>query len=71
MEDLQLWTVEELCSLLHLTRAAVYAQRSRNEPPGNLGIKLGKRILFKPRDISDYVDSRQALEVERVDALRG
>ena len=71
MEDLQLWTVEDLCSLLHVSRAAIYSQRLRGEMPGSLGVKLGKRIFFRPGDISDYIDSQQAREAERASTLRG
>ena len=72
MTDLQLWTVEDLCSLLHVSRAAIYSQRLRGEMPGSLGVKLGKRIFFRPGDISDYIESQQARdEAERASTLRG
>ena len=58
MRDLQLLTVEDLCSLLRVSRAAIYSQRLRGEMPGALGVKLGKRIFFRPVDIDNYIESQ-------------
>ena len=58
LTDLQLLTVEDLCSLLRVSPAAIYSQRHRGEMPGSLGAKLGKRIFFRPGDIEDYIESQ-------------
>ncbi len=69
MNDLQLLTVEELSALLRVSPAAIYSQRLRGEMPGTLGVKLGKRIFFRPADIDAYMDQQVAREAaERVPA---
>ena len=62
MDDLQLLTVEELSSLLRVSRAAIYSQRLRGDMPGTLGVKLGKRIFFRRADIAAYMDQQVARE---------
>ena len=71
MDDLQLLTVEELSALLRVSRAAIYSQRLRGEMPGTLGVKLGKRIFFRPGDIDAYMDQQVAREAAARVPARG
>ena len=59
----QLLTVEETAAYLRLTPGALYTQRYRREKPGVLGIRVGRRVLFRPSDIDGFLDERLS-EVE-------
>jgi hypothetical protein len=54
----QLLTLEETARYLRLTPGALYTQRYRREKPGMLGIRVGRRILFRPSDIDRFLDER-------------
>jgi hypothetical protein len=53
-----LLTLGETAVYLRLTPAALYAQRYRREKPGALGIRVGRRVLFRPSDIDRFLDER-------------
>ena len=59
----QLLTLEETAEYLRLTPGALYTQRYRREKPGVLGIRVGRRVLFRPSDIDHFLDERLS-EVE-------
>ncbi len=59
-DQIQLLTVEDLGSLLRLTREAIYSQRVRGQLPGSLGVHLGKRLFFRRSDIEAYLDGQFA-----------
>jgi len=54
-----LLTIEDVCECLHMTPDAIRATRSRNQEPGILGFKIGKRVMFKASDIQKWIDDRQ------------
>lgn len=54
----QLLTLEETAQYLRLTPGALYTQRYRREKPGMLGIRVGRRVLFRPSDIARFLDER-------------
>lgn len=54
----QLLTLEETATYLRLTPGALYTQRYRREKPGMLGIRVGRRVLFRPSDIDRFLDER-------------
>ncbi|MGF1617715.1 MAG: helix-turn-helix domain-containing protein [Acidimicrobiia bacterium] len=58
-----LLTLEETAEYLRLTPGALYTQRYRREKPGVLGIRVGRRVLFRPSDIDRFLDERLS-EVE-------
>jgi hypothetical protein len=62
-----LLTLQETANYLRLTPGALYTQRYRGEKPGVLGIRVGRKILFRPSDIDRFLDelSESSLEVER------
>jgi hypothetical protein len=55
-----LLTIQEAADYLRLTPGALYSQRYRDEEPGALGIRVGKKILYRPADIDRFLDERLA-----------
>jgi hypothetical protein len=55
-----LLTLKEVADYLRLTPCALYTQRHRGEKPGALGIRVGKKILYRPSDINRFLDERLA-----------
>ena len=55
-----LLTLKEAADYLRLTPSALYAQRHRGEKPGALGIRVGRRVLYRPSDIDRFLDERLA-----------
>jgi hypothetical protein len=47
---------EEAADYLRLTPSALYCQRYKGENPGALGIRVGKKVLYRPADIHRYPD---------------
>lgn len=56
MEDLL--TLEETAEYLRLTPGALYTQRYRREKPGALGVRIGRRILYRLSDIDRFLDEK-------------
>lgn len=63
----QLLTLMETAQYLRLTPGALYMQRYRGEKPGVLGIRVGRKILFRSSDIDRFLDelSETALNADR------
>jgi hypothetical protein len=55
-----LLTLKEAAEYLRLTPGALYTQRHRGEKPGVLGIRIGRKILYRPSDINRFLDERLA-----------
>jgi hypothetical protein len=55
-----LLTLKEAADYLRLTPAALYTQRHRGDKPGALGIRVGRKILYRPSDINRYLDEQLA-----------
>jgi hypothetical protein len=55
-----LLTLKETADYLRLTPAALYTQRHRGDKPGALGIRVGRKILYRPSDINRYLDEQLA-----------
>ncbi|HZD23735.1 MAG TPA: helix-turn-helix domain-containing protein [Acidimicrobiia bacterium] len=53
-----LLTLQEAADYLRLTPSALYSQRYKGEEPGTLGIRVGKKILYRPADINRFLDER-------------
>lgn len=58
MPEPEMLTVGEVAELLRLTPTAVYSQRHRGELPGVLGVKAGRRLLYRRSDIDRYFDQQ-------------
>lgn len=55
-----LLTLKEAADYLRLTPSAMYTQRHRGEKPGALGIRVGRKILYRPSDINRFLDEQLA-----------
>ena len=55
-----LLTLQEAADYLRLTPGALYTQRYRGEEPGALGIRVGRKILYRPTDIEHFLNERLA-----------
>ena len=55
-----LLTLNEVADYLRLTPAALYTQRHRGEKPGALGIRVGRKILYRSSDITRFLDEQLA-----------
>lgn len=53
-----LLTLKEAADYLRLTPAALYTQRHRGHKPGALGIRVGRKILYRPSDIERFLDQQ-------------
>jgi hypothetical protein len=51
-----LLTLQETADYLRLTPSALYSQRYKGDEPGALGIRVGRKILFRPADINRFLD---------------
>lgn len=60
----RLLTVQETAKYLRVTPSALYQQRYRGEKPGVLGLRVGRRVLYRPSDIDRYLDERLQEEVD-------
>ena len=62
----RLLTLRETAEYLRLTPGALYTQRYRREKPGALGIRVGRKILYRPSDIGRFLEERLSdLESDR------
>ena len=50
--------MKETAEYLRLTPGALYMQRHRGVKPGALGIRVGKKLVFRPSDIDRFLDER-------------
>ena len=55
-----LLTLQEAADYLRLTPGALYSQRYKGEKPGALGIRVGRKVLYRPGDINRYLNERLA-----------
>ena len=55
-----LLTLQEAADYLRLTPSALYSQRYKGEEPGALGIRVGRKILYRLTDINRFLDERLA-----------
>jgi hypothetical protein len=55
-----LLTLQEAADYLRLTPSALYGQRYKGEEPGILGIRVGRKILYRRADIDHFLDERLA-----------
>lgn len=53
-----LLTIQEVAEYLRLTPNALYTQRHRGEKPGVLGIRVGRKLLFRPSDLDRFLEER-------------
>jgi hypothetical protein len=49
-----------MAEYLHMTPGALYTQRYRGDKPGALGIRVGRKILFRPSEVDRFLDELRA-----------
>lgn len=54
----RLLTLKETAEYLRLTPGALYMQRHRGENPGALGIRVGRKIVYRSSDIDRFLNER-------------
>lgn len=54
----RLLTLKETAAYLRVTPSALYMQRYRGEKPGVLGLRIGRRVLYRAADIDRYLDEK-------------
>ena len=52
-------TVREVADLYRVSVSALYTQRYRSEPPGVLGVKVGRRLLWKRSELDVWWTAQQ------------
>lgn len=58
--DSDLLTPEEVVEFLRLpSRATLYAQRYRGEPPGSLAITVGRHLRWIAGDLNTYLEEQK------------
>jgi hypothetical protein len=55
-----LLTLTEAADYLRLTPKAIYAQRHRGDKPGALGIRIGRKVVYRLSDIERFLDEQLA-----------
>lgn len=53
-------TIDQVAERYHTTRSALYQQRLTGLAPGNLGVLVGKRLIWRASDLEAWFDSRLA-----------
>lgn len=55
-------SLSEAAEYLSLSPAGLYDQRLRNAAPGNLGYRIGNRVVFDLADLDAFLDQAKATE---------
>lgn len=63
MADPEFLTIEEAAELTRRTPNALHVERARGQGVGALGIRVGRRLLFKREDIDAYIDELRATQL--------
>lgn len=53
-----LLNIEQAAEWLGTSASALQTQRSRDLAPGNLGFKVGRRVMYRLSDIQSWIDSQ-------------
>ena len=65
-----LWTMDDLCRLLHTTPATVHTWRKRGTAPR--AYRIGRHLLFAEADVKVWLEEHEATKVdERADSETG
>lgn len=54
-------TAQEVAEQYRLSVSALYTQRHRRENPGILGVKVGRKLLWRRSDLDAWFDREQEL----------
>jgi predicted DNA-binding transcriptional regulator AlpA len=57
----KLMSADEVCEMLSLpSRATLYAQKYRGDPPGSLAIRVGRHLRWDPCDLDAWLEELKA-----------
>ncbi|MDB6425848.1 helix-turn-helix transcriptional regulator [Curtobacterium sp. 20TX0008] len=51
-------TMDEVCELLRTSKSTIYSMRSEGRGP--VGVKIGRRVLFRPSDIRRFCERNES-----------
>ncbi len=54
----QLLSLADVAILLQLPQKTLYAQRSRGDAPGSLGVRVGRHVRFRPEVLEAWLDQQ-------------
>jgi excisionase family DNA binding protein len=66
MDRTPLWTVDELFSKLHVSKATIHTWRKRGTAPR--AYRIGRNLLFDEADVQAWLEQHEATKAERDDA---
>ena len=49
-------TADEVAAMYRFTVSALYTQRHRREAPGSLGVKVGRKLLWRQSELDAWYD---------------
>ena len=49
-------TADEVAVMYRFTVSALYTQRHRQEAPGSLGVKVGRKLLWRQSELDAWFD---------------
>ena len=49
-------TAKEVAAMYRLPVSALYTQRHRREAPGSLGVKVGRKLLWRQSELDAWFD---------------
>lgn len=47
-------TIDEVCAILRTSKSTIYSMRSEGRGP--IGVKVGRRVLFRPVDLERFLE---------------
>ncbi len=60
-------TITEAAAYFSTTPGAMRVQRTRNVSPGNLGVKVGAKVLYSPETMSAWFKAQEQAQAADAD----
>jgi predicted DNA-binding transcriptional regulator AlpA len=64
LDDIGYLDVVQVSYLYQTSPSALYSQRHRGEMPGALGVRVGRKILWRRSDLDQWFDARKAEQTQ-------
>jgi predicted DNA-binding transcriptional regulator AlpA len=64
----ELLTVEDVAKMLHTSPGTIYWWRSAKQHYGPKAIRVGKRLLYRPEDVQDWLREHEEQPPESASA---
>ena len=62
LDNDRLATISEAASFFNTSVEALRVQRFRDQRPGNLGVKVGAKLLFSPATIREWFSDQEQIQ---------